>query len=99
MSDVKDWATENMLKFNVNKTELVLVTSNRTKHLHSLPTLINIGNAQIPFKQSVKNFGIAIDCHPTTKITSLASCQCMKHIQNVLFVPQLPHQFCTIIYR
>ena len=55
MSDVKAWATENMLKLNDNKTELMLVTSNGTNHLHSLPTSITIDNAQIHFKQSVKN--------------------------------------------
>ena len=58
ISDVKAWATVNMLKLNDNKTELMLVTSKRTKHLHSLPTSITIGNAQIPFKQSVKNLGL-----------------------------------------
>ena len=50
--DVKAWATVNMLKLNDNKTELMLVTSKRTKHLHRLPTTITIGNAQIPFNQS-----------------------------------------------
>ena len=65
ISDVKAWATANMLKLNDNKTELMLVTSNRTKHLHNLPTSITIGNAQIPFKKSVKNLGIKLDCHPT----------------------------------
>ena len=54
-----------MLKLNDNKTELMLVTSKRTKHLHSLPTSITIGNAQIPFKQSVKNLGFTLDCHLT----------------------------------
>ena len=54
ISDVKAWATANMLKLNDNKTELMLFTSKRTKHLHKLPTSITIGNAQIPFKQSVK---------------------------------------------
>ena len=39
--DVKAWATANMLRLNDNKTELMLVTSKRTKHLHSLPTSIN----------------------------------------------------------
>ena len=52
-----------MLKLNDNKTELMLVTSNRTKHLHNLPTSITIGNGQIPFKQSVKNLGFTLDCH------------------------------------
>ena len=61
--DVKAWATANMLKLNDNKTELMLVTSKRTKHLHSLPTSITIGNAQIPFKKSEKNLGFTLDSH------------------------------------
>ena len=63
--DDKAWATANMLKLNDNKTELMLVTSKRTKHLHNLPTSITIGNAQIPFKQSVKNLGFTLDCYLT----------------------------------
>ena len=54
-----------MLKLNDNKTELMLVTSKRTKHLHSLPTSITIGNAQIPFKKSLKNLCFTLDCHLT----------------------------------
>ena len=63
-SDVKAWATVKMLKLN-DKTELMNVTSKRTKHLHNLPTSITIGNAQIPVKQSVKNMGFTLDCHLT----------------------------------
>ena len=51
-----------MHKLNDNKTELILVTSKRTKHLHNLPTSVTIGNSQIPFKQSVKNLGFTLDC-------------------------------------
>ena len=65
ISDVKAWATANMLLLNDNKTELMLVTSKRTKHLHTLPTSITMGNAQIPFKKSVKNLGFTLDCHLT----------------------------------
>ena len=54
ISDVKAWATANMLKLNDNKTELMLVASKGTKHLHNLPTSITIGNAKIPFEQSVR---------------------------------------------
>ena len=54
-----------MHKLNYNNTELTLVTSKRTKHLLTLPTSITIGNAQIPFKQSVKNLGFTLDCHLT----------------------------------
>ena len=65
ISDVKAWATANMLKLNDNKTEHMLVTSKRTKHLHSLPTSITTGNAQILFKKSVKNLGFTLNCHLT----------------------------------
>ena len=65
ISDAKAWATSNMPKLNDSKTDLTLVTSKRTKHLHSLPTSITIGNTQIPFKQSVKNLGLTLDCHLT----------------------------------
>ena len=54
--DVIVWATANMLKLNDSK---------RSKHLHNLLTSITIGNAQIPFKQSVKNLGFTLDCHLT----------------------------------
>ena len=50
IGDVNAWASANMLKLNDKKTELMLVTSKRTMHLHNLPTSITIGNAQIPFK-------------------------------------------------
>ena len=66
--DVKAWATANMLKLNDSMTELMLVTSKRSRHLHNLPTSITIGNAQIPFKQSVKNLGFTLDCHLTMNV-------------------------------
>ena len=65
ISDVKTWATANILRLNDNKTELMFVTSKRTKHLHNLPTSITICNSQIPFKQSVKYLGFTLDCHLT----------------------------------
>ena len=66
ISDVKAWASANMLKLNDNKTELILFTSKRTKHLHNLPTSITMGKVQIAFKQYVKNLGFTLDCHLTT---------------------------------
>ena len=65
MSDVKAWASANMLKLNENKTELMLVTSKRSEHLHSLPNSITMGKAQIPLEQSVNNLGFTLDCHLT----------------------------------
>ena len=63
-----------MLILNDNKTELMHVTNKRTKHLHNLPTSITKGNAQIPFKQSVKNLGLTLDCHHTMNahVTNIA---------------------------
>ena len=61
--NVKPWATANMLKLADKKKELMPVTSKSTMHFHRLPTSIAIGNAQIPFKHSVK--GITLDCHLT----------------------------------
>ena len=74
ISDVKAWETENMLRLNDNKTELMLVTSNSSKHLHNLPTSITIGNAQIPIKQSVLNLGLTLGCHLTmnTHVSNIA---------------------------
>ena len=54
-----------MHRLNVNKTEVMLATIKRTYHSHTLPTSITIGNAQIPFKQSVKNLCLTLDCHLT----------------------------------
>ena len=73
MSVVKAWATTKMLKLNDNNTENKLVTSKRTKHLHNLPTSITMGNAQVHFKQSVKNLGFTLDCHLTMN----------KHVTNI----------------
>ena len=54
-----------MLKLNDNETELMLVTSKGTKHLHNVPSSITIENVQITFKLSVKNLGFTLDCHLT----------------------------------
>ena len=74
MSDVKAWATANMLRLNDDKTKLMLVTSKRTRHLHSMPTSITIENAQVPFKQSVRNLGLTLDFHLTmnTHVSNIA---------------------------
>ena len=63
ISDVKAWQLRTC--FDLMKTKLMLVTSNRTKHLNSLPTSITMGNAQIPFLQSVKNLCFTLESHLT----------------------------------
>ena len=76
--DVNAWATANMPRLNDNKTKLMLVTSKRTKHLHNLPTSITIGNAQIPFKQSVMNLGSYI------RLSSYYEYTCLQHCSDML---------------
>ena len=83
ISDVEAWATAHML--NDNKTELMLVTSKRNKHLHYLSTSITIGDAQIPFKQSVNNLGPTLDCHLTMN----------AHVSNIARTCYFElHRFC-----
>ena len=65
ISDVEACAAANMLKLRDNKTELMLVTSKRAKHLNNLPTSTTISNAQILFKQFVKKLGFTLDYHLT----------------------------------
>ena len=65
ISDVKAWATANMIKLNDDKTELMLVTCKINKHFHNLPPAITIGNAQFPLMQSVKKLGFTLDCNLT----------------------------------
>ena len=91
ISDVKARATANMLKLNDNKTKLMLVTSKRSKHLHNLPTSINIGNAQITFKQSVKNLDFTLDCHLTMNahVSNIAR-TCYFELRRLASIRRLP---------
>ena len=77
MSDVKAWAIVNMLRLIDNMTELMLVTSKGTKYLHSLPTSITIGNAQITFKQC-EEFGFYI------RLSSYYECTCLQYCSDML---------------
>ena len=89
ISYVKALSSANMSKLNDNKTELMLVTSKRTKHLHILPTSITIGNAQIPIKQSVNNFGFTLGCHLTAK----------AHVSNIARTCYFKLRYLTSICR
>ena len=77
ISDVKAWATANMLRLDDNKTELMLVTSKRTKHLHNLPTSITIGNAKVPFIVC-EEFGFYV------RLSSYYECTCLQYCSDML---------------
>ena len=78
ISDVKAWATANMLKLNDSKTELMLVTSKRSKRHYNLPTSITMGNAKVPFKNSVKNLFYI-------RLSSYYECTCNQYCSDMLF--------------
>ena len=88
ISDVKAWATVYVLRLNANNTELMLVTSERTKYVHNLPTSIAIGNAHIPFKQSVKNLSFTLDCHLTMNahVSNITPHATLNYVVRHLFV-------------
>ena len=60
IGDVKAWATANMLKLNDSKTELMLVTSKISKHLHNLHTSITIGNDVTSHLQRIQNYAARV---------------------------------------
>ena len=62
-TDVKPWMTANgKLQLNDNKTEAMIIHSNRVSLVHSpLPSVIHIGDTDVPFVSSVKNLGVTLD--------------------------------------
>ena len=85
-------ATANMLILNDNKTELMFVTSKITKHLNYLPTSITTGNAQIPFKLSVKNLDFTLDCHLIMNAhVSIIARTCFFELHRLAYI----HRFLT----
>ena len=74
ISHIKALATTNMYELS-HKKEFMLVTLKRALHLHNIITWNNIGNAQIPFKQSVNNMSLTLDCRPTMNKHVTIICQ------------------------
>ena len=60
-TDVKSWMTANKLQLNDNKTEAMIILSNRMSVNCPLPSVIHIGDADVPFVSSVKNLGVTLD--------------------------------------
>ena len=59
-------------------------------HHHNLPTSITIGNAQISFKQSVKNLGFILDCHLTMNahVSNIAR-TCYFELRRLAFIRRI----------
>ena len=103
MSDVKCWATANMLSPNDNKTEFMLVTSNLFKH--PITYLLQSLSAMLTFpSNTVKNLGFAFDCHLTMNervsiLLGHATFNCVAWHQFVdsRQVLQLPHLYLLLL--
>ena len=63
IDDIKDWMTDNKLKLNDDKTEVMIISSSRMSTALSIPDTFDIGNASVPFSDTVKKLGVNLDCH------------------------------------
>ena len=59
----------NKLKLNDDKTEAMIISSGRKSRSLSFhfPDFIAVGCASVSLSDSVKNFGVTLDCHFTMK--------------------------------
>ena len=67
IDDINDWMTDNKLKFNDDKTEVMVIASSRMSTALSIPESFDIGSASVPFSDIVKNLGVTLDCHLSLK--------------------------------
>ena len=67
IDDIKDWMTANKLKLNDDKTEVMIISTSRMSTALSIPDSFDIGNASVPFSDTVKNLGVTLDCHLSLK--------------------------------
>ena len=73
ISEVKVWMSDNKLKLNDDKTEALLVASQRSSFSDPLPDSIKVENTTIKFSSSVRNLGVIFD----------SSLSMHNHVQNV----------------
>ena len=67
IDDIEDWMTDNKQNLNDDKTEVMIISSSRTSTALSIPDSFDIGNASVPFCDTVKNLGVTLDCHLSLK--------------------------------
>ena len=67
IDDIKDWMTDNKLKLNDDKTEVMIISSSRMSTALLIPESFDIGNGSVPFSDTVKNLGVTLDCHLSLK--------------------------------
>lgn len=60
MSDIRKWMSQNHLKLNESKTELLMVGSQSVREKCNLSSL-TIGNERVTFTNSARNIGVILD--------------------------------------
>ena len=77
--DVKVWMSSNKLKLNGDKTEAMIVSSQRRLTSFPMPDSLTVGTSNVMFSQSVKTFGVMLDAytsyHEKTGYKSSQNCQ------------------------
>ena len=61
VSELKVWMTQNKLKLNEDKTELIIIASKKICSSISLPTSVSLCGTDIPLSTSVRNLGVTLD--------------------------------------
>ena len=82
ISDIKSWMTCNKLKLNDDKTEVMLLKSDRTKSNNlndTFPNSMLIGTTNIPFSSQAKNLGYTISSNLSVE----------NHVSNVCKIAYL----------
>ena len=93
LSEIKSWMDCNKLKLIDDKTESILIKSDRIMLPDSAPTSIRVGNSDVPFASHARNLGITIsssttmDKHVTNICRSAyAELRCISSIHHLLTV-------------
>ena len=63
--DVKVWMSSYKLKLNDDKTEALIVSSQRMSTSLPMPDSLTVGTSNVMFSQSVKTLGVTLDTHLT----------------------------------
>ena len=73
ITDVKSWMTTNKLQLNDTKRKPMIAFTNRMSIHTSLPFVIRVGDADVPFVSSVENVRVTLD-------SNLSMSQYIKYI-------------------
>ena len=65
--DVKVWMSSSKLKLNDDKTEAMIVSSQRMSMSLPMPDSLTVGTSNVMFSQSVNTLGVMLDTHLTMK--------------------------------